>query len=170
MKEKNKRLNGDIRANMVQVIDDEGENLWEMKLSEALETAKQQEKDLMEIWKKQDVVLVKILDYGKYLYRQKKQDQKNKQKGKAPDMKTIRITYKIGEHDLDVKKKQVEKFADDGHPLKVSLMLRGRENHYGELAQTKIESFVKDIEEFYTPHAPVKRTGNTFNVMLKVKK
>lgn len=170
MKEKSKRLNGDIRANIVQVIDDEGENLWEMSLFDALAKAKEQEMDLMEIWKKQDVVLVKILDYGKYLYRQKKQDQKNKQKGKAPDMKTIRITYKIGEHDLEVKKKQVEKFAEDGHPLKVSLMLRGRENHYGDLAAQKIDSFIKDIEEFYTPHAPVKRSGNTFNVMLKVKK
>lgn len=85
-------------------------------------------------------------------------------------MKTIRITYKIGDHDLEVKKKQVAKFAEDGHPLKVSLMLRGRENHYGDLALEKIESFVQSIEEFYTPHAPVKRSGNTFNVLLKVKK
>lgn len=85
-------------------------------------------------------------------------------------MKTIRITYKIGEHDLEVKKKQVEKFAADGHPLKVSLMLRGRENHYGDLAAKKIDSFIESIIEFYTPHAPVKRSGNTFNVLLKVKK
>jgi len=110
-----------------------------------------------------------MLDYGKYLYRQKKQEQKQKQKGKAPDMKTIRITYKIGDHDLDVKKKQVEKFAADGHPLKVSLMLRGRENHYGELAQVKIESFIESIAEYYIPQAPVKRTGNTFSTILKVK-
>ena len=85
-------------------------------------------------------------------------------------MKTIRITYKIGDHDIDVKKKQVEKFAADLHPLKVSLMLRGRENHYGELAAKKIESFVEEIAEWYTPHAPVIRSGNVFNVMLKVKK
>jgi len=49
-------------------------------------------------------------------------------------------------------------------------MLRGRENHYGDLALEKIESFITSIEEFYTPHAPVKRSGNTFNVLLKVKK
>jgi translation initiation factor IF-3 len=110
-----------------------------------------------------------MLDYGKYLYRAKKQEQKQKQKGRAPDMKTIRITYKIGEHDLEVKKKQVEKFAADGHPLKVSLMLRGRENHYGDLAQQKMESFIQSIAEFYTPHAPVQRTGNMFNVTLKIK-
>lgn len=170
MKGKKSRLNGEIRANRVQVIHDEEWNLWEMSLSEALERAKSEELDLMEMGKRDDITMVKIIDYGKFLYRQKKQQQKQQQKGKSPDMKTIRITYKIGEHDLEVKKKQVEKFAADGHPLKVSLMLRGRENHYWELAQEKIESFVKSIEELYTPHAPVKRAGNTFNVLLKVKK
>ncbi len=170
MKEKKKRLNGDIRANKVQVIHDEDGNLWEMSLAEALEIAREQELDLMEMWKRDDITMVKIIDYGKFLYRQKKQQQKQQQKWKSPDMKTIRITYKIGDHDLEVKRKQVEKFAADGHPLKVSLMLRWRENHYGDLAAEKIDSFVKSIDEFYTPHAPVKRSGNTFNVLLKVKK
>lgn len=170
MKEKRKRLNEEIRAEKVQVITDEGENLWEMSLSDALAQAKLSEMDLMEIWQKDDIVLVKMLDYGKFLYRQKKQDQKAKQKWKAPDLKTIRITYKIGEHDLEVKKKQVEKFAEDGHPLKISLMLRGRENHYGELAGQKMEKFIESISEFYKADAPVKRAGNTFNAMLKPKK
>ncbi len=170
MKEKKKRLNEDIRAEKVQVITDDGENLWEMLLTEAIAKARESEMDVMEIGQKGDVVLVKLLDYGKFLYRQKKQDQKAKQKGKAPDLKTIRITYKIGEHDLEVKKKQVEKFAEDGHPLKVSLMLRGRENHYGELAGQKMENFIESLSEFYKADAPVKRSGNTFNVMLKPKK
>ena len=141
-----------------------------MKLSEALEKAREQELDIMEIGKKEDIVLVKMLDYGKYLYRMKKQTQKQKAKGKAPDMKTLRITFKIGEHDLDVKRKQAEKFAADGHPLRVSLMLRGRENHYSDLASEKIESFVQSLEEIYKADAPVKKSGNVFNVMLKPKK
>ena len=141
-----------------------------MSLTEAIETARSREMDVMEIGKKDDISIVKILDYGKFLYRQKKQDQKQKQHGKAPDIKTIRLTYKIGDHDLEVKKKQIEKFAQDGHPLKISLMLRGRENHYGELAAAKIEKFIESIAEFYKADAPVKRTGNTFHAMLKPKK
>ncbi len=167
MKEKKKRLNKDIRADMVQVILDDGGNLGEMKLEEALEKAKQEELDLMEIGKRWDLVLVKMLDYGKHLYRQKKLEQKNKQKWKAPDMKTIRITFKIGEHDLDVKRKQAEKFSADGHPLKVSLMLRWRENHYGDIAATKIADFVESLNEIYKADAPVRRSGNVFNVMMK---
>lgn len=108
-----------------------------------------------------------MLDYGKYLYRQKKQEQKQKAKGRAPDMKTIRITFKIGDHDLAVKRKQAEKFAADGHPLKVSLMLRGRENHYSDIAASKIESFVESLSDIYKADAPVKKSGNVFNVMMK---
>lgn len=141
-----------------------------MNLQDVLEKAQADGLDVMEIGQNDGMPIVKVLDYGKYLYKQKKIEQKQKAKGKAPDMKTIRITYKIGDHDLDVKKKQVAKFAEDGHPLKVSLMLRGRENHYGDLAAQKMEQFIESISEYYTPQAPVKRAGNTFNVLLKPKK
>jgi translation initiation factor IF-3 len=108
-----------------------------------------------------------MLDYGKFLYRQKKQDQKNKQKWKAPDLKTIRITFKIWEHDLQIRRKQAEKFASAGHPLKVNLMLRWRENQYGEIAAEKMNSFVKSLEDIYKADGQIKRSWNTFNAMLK---
>ncbi len=167
MKEKKRLLNGEIRAKNVQVVTDEGENLWEMTLSEARQKAEELSLDLMEMWKKWDVTIIKMLDYGKFLYRQKKQEQKNKQKWKAPDLKTIRITFKIWEHDLQIRKKQAEKFAAGGHPLKVNLMLRWRENQYGELAAEKMNSFVKSLDEIYKTDGQIKRSGNTFNAMLK---
>lgn len=167
MKEKKRLLNGEIRAKNVQVVTDEGENLWEMTLSEARQKAEELSLDLMEMWKKWDVTIIKMLDYGKFLYRQKKQEQKNKQKWKAPDLKTIRITFKIWEHDLQIRKKQAEKFAAWGHPLKVNLMLRWRENQYGELAAEKMNSFVKSLDEIYKTDGQIKRSGNTFNAMLK---
>jgi translation initiation factor IF-3 len=58
------------------------------------------------------------------LYQKKKQDQKNKQKSKSPEMKTLRISYKISDHDMEVRKRQAEKFAEAGSVLKVNLMLR----------------------------------------------
>ena len=170
MKEKKRILNDEIRASRVQVIMDDGENLWEMSLAEAKSKAREQELDLMEMWRNGNVTIIKMLDYGKFLYRQKKQEQKNKQKWKAPDLKTIRITFKIGEHDLAIKKKQAEKFAEHGHPLKVSLMLRWRENHYGDLAMEKMETFVASLEEIYKLEWQIKRSGNTFTALLKVKK
>ena len=167
MKEKKRVLNDKIRAQKVQLINDQGENLGDMSLSEAREKASTLELDLMEMGKKWDVTIIKMLDYGKFLYHQKKQDQKNKQKWKAPDLKTIRITFKIWEHDLEIRKKQALKFGAAHHPLKVTLMLRGRENNYSDLAMEKMKTFVESLSEVYKLEWQIKQGGNTFNAMLK---
>ena len=170
MSNKKRLINDKIRAYKVQLITDDGENLGDMNMKEARIIATEKSLDLMEMWKKWDITIVKILDYWKFLYRQKKQEQKNKQAWKTPDMKTVRITFKIWEHDLQTRVKQVMKFWELGHPLKVTLMLRWRENHYGSLAMEKMETFMKLIEEVYKMEAPIKRNWNTFIAMLKVKK
>lgn len=167
MKEKKKLLNDEITTSRVQLITDEWENLWEMTIEEARERAAEEELDLMEIWRNWDLSIVKMLNYGKFLYKQKKQEQKNKQKWKAPDIKTIRITFKIWEHDLEVRKKQAEKFAEVGHPLKISLMLKWRENQYGDIAYEKMKNFVISLEEFYKLEWEIKRNWNTFVAQLK---
>ena len=170
MKEKKKLLNDEIKATKVQLIWEDWENFWVMSMDEARNKAHSMNLDMMEIWRKDDFSIVKLLDYWKFLYKQKKQYQKNKQKWKAPDLKTIRITFKISEHDLEIRKKQAEKFAKAGHPLKVTLMLRGRENQYENIAKEKVDSFVSRIEEFYKLDGAVKKTWNTFTVMFKPSK
>lgn len=167
MKEKKRLLNDEIRATHVQLITDDGENLWEMSMSEARTLATEKQLDLMEMSQTPKFSIVKMLDYGKFLYRQKKQDQKNKQKWKAPDLKTIRLTFKIGDHDLEIRRKQAEKFAKGHHPLKINLMLKGRENQYADLAQEKIEAFITSIEELYKLEGQIKKSGNSFNAQLK---
>lgn len=167
MKEKKRILNADIKARNIQLITDDGENHGEMHMSEARAKAEELGLDLMEMGKTWDLTIIKMLDYWKFLYKQSKQEQKNKQKWKAPDLKTIRITFKIWEHDLEIRKRQSEKFAAALHPLKVTLMLRGRENQYGEIASDKMNSFVKSLSEFYKLDWPIKRSGNTFSAMLK---
>ncbi len=167
MKEKKRLINDEIVAKDIQLINEEWENLWEMKLEQAREMAQERSLDLMEMWKKWDLTIVKILDYWKFLYRQKKQEQKNKQKWKAPDLKNIRITFKIWDHDLAIRKNQAEKFGKAWHPLKVSLMLRWRENHYETIANEKIHSFVESISETYKLEWQIKKNGNTFVAMLK---
>ena len=170
MKENKKALNDGIRARRVQIITDWGENLGEMPLSEAKIMAKEKELDLMEIWKNWDLSIVKMLDYWKHLYRQKKQASKQKQQSKTPDLKTIRITFKIWDHDLEIRKKQAEKFWAAHHPLKVTLMLKWRENHYASLASEKMNSFVESLSETYKLEWAVRKNWNTFIAMLKTLK
>lgn len=166
MKENKRPLNDEIKASKVKLITDEGEVLWEMTLSDAKTKARENALDLMQIGREGELTIVKMLDYGKFLYKQKKQDQKNKAKGKAPDLKTIKITFKIGDHDLEVKKNQAEKFAKDGHPLKVMLVLRGRENHYESIAFQKVETFVAMLDGFYKIDKKLVKAGSNFIVML----
>jgi len=84
----------------------------------------------------------------------------------------MKLTYKIGAHDLEVRKSQSERWAKDGNPMKVILQLRGRENQYEDLALEKIEEFVNSVEEFYKKdtNGKVMKQGNTFNIILYPKK
>lgn len=170
MKEKKKLLNYDIKSSTVQLIIEDWDNLWEVPFSEAIKKAEELWLDLMEIWKKGNISVVKMLDYWKFLYKQKKQEQKNKLQTKTPDLKTIMITFKIGEHDLEVRKKQAEHFAQSFHPLKIGLMLKWRENQYAKLAFEKITSFVNSLSDIYKLDWEIKKNWNTFVAMMKPKK
>ena len=163
-----KILNDAIQARRINLITDDGENIGEMTLGEWKQKAAEKWLDLMQMSNDGDIAVVKMLDYWKYLYRESKQRQKNKQRTKTADLKTIKITYKISEHDLEVKRNQAKKFAENGHPLKVGLMLRWRENHYWELALEKMNHFVDMISEFYRIEKEVSKTNNNFVAMLKV--
>lgn len=166
MAEKKRVLNDEIRATNIQLISESWEVLWEMTLDEARTKASSLNLDLMELWRKWDLTLVKMLDYGKFLYKQKKQDQKNKAKWKTPDLKTIRLTFKISEHDLEVKKNQIEDFAKKWHPLKVSLVMKWRENQYEDIAREKLNKFIAMIESFYKLEWKVSRAGTSLNINL----
>lgn len=170
MKEKKRILNDEIKSNYVFLVNDDWENFWEMSLNDAKDKARELWFDLMEVWKKDNKSIVKILDYWKFLYKQKKNEQKSKQKWKAPDLKTIRITFQIWEHDIEIKRKQAQKFAELWHPLKVTLMLRWRENKYWDLAYIKFENFIKSIEDIYKLEWSINKMWNNFNAMLKLKK
>ncbi len=170
MKGKKKILNDNIKSRRVQLILDSWENLGEMSINDAKIRAKELSLDLMEISNDWKISVVKMLDYWKYLYRQKKQIQKQKASWKTPDMKTLRITFKISEHDLDVKKNQAEKFAKIWHPLKITLMLRWRENHYVDIAYEKMKTFIEKISEYYKLEWKINKTWNNFSALLKILK
>jgi len=121
---KSKRINEEIRADRVQVIPEGGEPLGIMSLKEALEKAESMEMDLVEIGMQEGVVLCKIMDYGKFLFKQQKNIAQSRSHSKKADLKTIKLTYKIGDHDLEIRKNQALKFCEAGHPLKIVLQLR----------------------------------------------
>lgn len=139
------RLNHNIRATSLRVIDDEGEQLGVMSRGEALAAAEERGLDLVEISPNANPPVAKIVDWGKYNYQKTKQAQKNKRSVKATELKQMRFGLKISDHDLGVKLKKVTSFLEAGHKVKVTIRYRGRELAHKEmgfkLADKVIESY-----------------------------
>ncbi|MCK9272312.1 translation initiation factor IF-3 [Candidatus Gracilibacteria bacterium] len=171
MGQKDKRINEEIRSYTVNVIGVDGEKLGVMPTAKALQLAADANVDLVEIGgMNEGVTIAKIMDYGKFLFKQQKNISKSKSNSKRNEIKTLRLTYKMGDHDLEVRRNQAIKFAKEGHPLKINLMLRGRENHFEKAAIEKIEQFINSLTDIYKLEGKIIKTGTVFNVMLSLKK
>jgi translation initiation factor IF-3 len=171
-KKNEKRINDAIVARELMVISDTWEPLGKMTRDAALTLAGSQDLDLVEVGMQDGLPLTKIIDYGKFVFKQQKQLSQNKSNTKKTELKTMKLTYKIGDHDLDVRRNQAEKWAKEWNPMKIFLQLRGRENQYEDLAVAKIQEFVASIESFYRKDekSKVLKQGNTFNLVLYPKK
>lgn len=85
------------------------------------------------------------MDYGKYQYEKAKQEKQKKVHQKKTETKSVRISMRTGQHDIETKIKQAEKFLKQGHKVKIDVMLRGREKALLDLAKEKLDNFLKAI-------------------------
>jgi translation initiation factor IF-3 len=171
-KKNDKRINDSIIARELMVISETGESLGKMSRDQALSLAGEKDLDLVEVGMQDGIPLTKIVDYGKFVFKQQKQASQNKSHQKKTELKTMKLTYKIGDHDLDVRKSQAERWAKEGNPMKIMLQLRGRENQYEDLALEKIEEFIASLDGIYKKdtNGKVLKQWNTFNIILYPKK
>lgn len=150
------------------MIDDEGTNLGTLSLDQALAIANEKGLDLVEINPTNRPPICKIMDFGKYKYDLAKKEKESRAKHKETELKEIRLTFKIGDHDLEYKAKQANGFIADGDQVKVSMRLRGRENALGEIGLGVFAKFAEMANLSYERN-PV-RAGNQIVGMLVVKK
>ena len=118
-------INNKIIAKSVQVIDNNGQNMGVMSTSAALQMAMDAGLDLVELNASSVPPVVKIMDFGKYKYEQKKRASEAKKKQKITEMKEVWIKPFIEENDLQIKLRKVLEFLDDGDKVKISVMTRG---------------------------------------------
>lgn len=144
----NYRVNNQIKAPRVQVIGPDGQNLGVMGIKEALSLAEEYGLDLVEVAPNASPPVVKIMDYGKFLYQQKK---KEKQKSKTPTMREIEMSPNIGEHDLMVKVKKIREFLEDGNKVMVEIHMKGRQALYSHLAENLARKVIEMLEDISTP-------------------
>lgn len=141
------RYNAGIRSEELRVIGSEGEDLGVLKLVAALGRAKDEGMDLVEVSPKATPPVARIIDYGKFKYQQEKQAQKQKLKQKKTEVKGVRLSARIGEHDREMRKKRVLTFLDAGDKVKVELVLRGREHQHTARAKDSLREFLGQIKE-----------------------
>ena len=119
------RTNNRIIAKSVQVIGADGQNMGVMPTSQALQMAMDAGMDLVELNANSVPPVVKIMDFGKYKYEQKKRASEAKKKQKITEMKEVWIKPFIEENDLQIKLKKVFEFLDEGNKVKIAVMTKG---------------------------------------------
>lgn len=154
----------------VQVIGPDGRFLGQMPTYQALTMAKEQELDLVEVNPVAKPPICKIINWGSYLYQQEKAERKLKAKQKTAEIKGLRLSLKIGAHDLELRKNQALKFFEQGDRVKLEMILRGRERARMDLAKKIIGDFIKSLGENVMIDAPVSAMGGRLTVLLRQKK
>ena len=150
------------------LIDENGTSLGVHSLFTALEKSKNASLDLVEISPHNNPPVCKIMDFGRFKYEQEKKDKQNRQKSKTGDLKEIRLSAKIGEHDLQVKANKARELSSKGHKILISMRLFGRENIFIDRAKEVIRKFsaMIDMDLIEEP----KKMGNQLRVNLIKKK
>lgn len=160
--------NTQIRAKEVRVIDEEGKQLGVLPLEEALRTAYERNLDLIQVTEKVDPPVCKIMDYGKYSYQETKKEKSAAKKQKVSELKGIRLTFNIGQHDMEVRARQAEKFLKDGDKVRIDIILRGREKALGNFAREKIGKFLEVLQVFipYKIERELKKEMKGFSMII----
>jgi translation initiation factor IF-3 len=140
------RMNQDIRAPRVLLIDQNGEKQGVMPITSALEAAEEAGLDLVEIVPTADPPVCKILDYGKFRFAEQKKKNEARKKQKVVEIKEIKLRPQIDVHDYDVKAKAMHRFFDEGDKVKVTLRFRGREMAHPELGMKLLQKVKADFE------------------------
>jgi len=161
-------INEQIRAKEVQIIDDEGKKLGPVSLNEALDMAYDKKLDLVLVAPNVEPPVCKLMNYGKYKFEQAKREKEAKKKQKTFELKEIRITPNIEEHDYGFKAKNARKFIEDGNKVKITVRFRGRELNYVKQGEDVLNRFIEDLSDIASPDKkPILEGKNMFIIMAK---
>jgi translation initiation factor IF-3 len=140
------RINDRIRARDVRLVDPEGQQLGIRPLPEALAIARQLDLDLVEVAPLANPPVCRIMDYGKYKFDEAQKAKESRRKTTSVGIKEMKYRPKIGPGDFDTKTRQVLKFLNEGHKVKVTIMFRGREVFHPELGKKILDRVAEHVD------------------------
>jgi translation initiation factor IF-3 len=140
------RINQEIAALKVRLVDERGEMVGVVNRQDAIARAVEAGLDLVEIAATADPPVVKILDFGKFKYEEQKRKNEARKKQKVIEVKEIKLRPGIDDHDYEVKMRSMHKFIEEGDKVKVTMRFRGRELAHQELGMTVLMRVRDDLE------------------------
>ena len=168
-------INQFIKADKVRLIapgNETGDDimLGIYSLTDALKEAEKYEVDLVMINDKGDPPVCKIIDYGKYKYAMEKKKKENMKKQVNVDIKEVKMSYKIDQHDFDVRMRAVRKFLGEGDKVKVVVQFKGREMQHKELGRDLLQKIFTPIEDIASMESTPKVEGRAMTMLVGPKK
>lgn len=163
-------MNEDIREKELRVIGDNGDQLGILSSSEALKIAEEKELDLVMIAPTAKPPVCRIMNYGKFIYEQAKKDKEAKKKQKVVNIKEVRLSPSIEEHDIEIKANNARKFLLAEDKVKVTVRFRGREADYSHLGKKILDLFLTKLEDVCIVEKPAKLEGKNMTMILAPKR
>lgn len=160
------RINREIRALKVRVIDKDGNQLGVLSIAEALSRAESAGLDLIEIAPNAEPPVCKIIDYGKYRYQLTKKEKENKKAQHQVKVKEIKVKPHTDDHDVETKLKHAKEFIVKGNKVRLTCVFRGREMMHPEFGEKVIKRMVEALGEIASPESPAKMLGRSLSVVL----
>lgn len=165
---KNVRINGAITGlSELRLVDSENQPIGIVTLPQALTMAQEAGLDLVEIAPKAVPPVCRIMDFGKYIYRQQKLEKKQKSKSPKNEMKGIRVGLTTSAHDLETKATQTKKFLAKNAKVKITLMFHGRQASRKDLGEAKIKEFLGLLEGLYGVEQEINTQGKFMSTTIK---
>lgn len=140
-------INEEIREKEIRLVGSDGEQLGIMSSVQALEIADSKQLDLVMIAPQAKPPVCKLMEYGKYLYEVQKREKEARKNQRVINIKEVRISPNIEEHDLNVKAKNAGKFLKDGDKVKITVRFRGREADYSHFGEELLKQFADKLQD-----------------------
>src|SRR6476646_587653 len=160
------RINDRIRAREVRLIGSDGSQLGVQPLPAALQMAREQDFDLVEVAPNADPPVCKIMDYERYKYEQQQKRKESKRKATQVVIKEMKFRPKIDQHDYSTKMRHVERFLGEGNKVKLTIMFRGREMAHRELGLRILERIADEVGEIAIVESAPRQDGRNMTMVL----
>jgi translation initiation factor IF-3 len=153
------RVNEQIKAKEVRLIDPDGKQIGIVSLSEALRYAEDYGLDLVEIAPTANPPVCKIMDFGEFLYQEAKKAKEAKKKQKQIEIKEIKLSPKTDKHDLEVKIRHILRFLEDENKVRIRIVFKGREIAHPEMADRVLQAIFEAVKDKAQIESPPKIEG-----------